>query len=190
MRHRFLVLLPIVLLSACGGSPKTHFHTLVTEPSGQAMHVSVRGDNPIEVGHVTLPGTLDRLWLVTRGEGTSIEISDRDRWVAPLNELIQRALTADLRDRIGVPFVVAPGDPSPPGGVRVLAVNIEQFSGDATGQVVLEADWVIRDPGRRTGEESRHAVIRVDAGSSRPEAITAAMSLAIAKLSDRIAAAA
>lgn len=190
MRHRFLVLFPVLLLSACGGSPKTHFHTLVTDPTGQAHHIPVRGDDPIEVGHVTLPGSLDRLWLVTRGQGTNIEISDRDRWVAPLDELIQRALTADLRNRIGVPFVVAPGDPAPPGGVRVLALNIEQFSGDTAGQVVLEADWVFRASGRRIPGESHHAVIRVDAGSGRPEAITAAMSLAIAKLADQIAAAA
>jgi uncharacterized lipoprotein YmbA len=122
---------------------------------------------------------------VTRGRGTDIEVSDQDRWAAPLDELMQRALTADLRDRLGVQSVLAPGDPAPPGGVRVLAVNVERFSGDATGEVELEADYAISNS--RPGSRSHHFMVRVNAGSARPDAITAAMSQAVGRLADDIA---
>ena len=187
MRQRAFILFP-VLLAACGGSPKTEFHTLISVPAGQPTHAPAEAGSPIEVGRVDLPGILDRQWLVTRGPGTSVEVSDQHRWAAPLDELIRRALTSDLRDRLGDSEVLAPGDPPPPGGVRTLALNVQQFSGDGAGQIVLEADWIIGGPGPGHLVRAHHVALRFDAGSANPDAVTAAMSQAVGKLADAIAA--
>lgn len=180
-----VVLAPMLLLAACG-SPATHFHTLVPVPADQAAQVPAAMGSPIQVGNVVLPGTLDRLSLVTRGLGTTVTVSDEDRWAAPLDGLIRRALTRDLRDRLGVSKVLAPGDPPPPGGVRTLALNVQQFSGDGTGQVVLEADWLLGGHGQGGPTQTHHVGLRIDAGSASPDAITSAMSQAVAKLADAI----
>ena len=136
-----------------------------------------------------LPGTLDRQSLVMRGPGTRPwRFSDADRWAAPLDELVRRALTADLRDRLGDAQVLAPGDPPPPGGVRTLVLNVQQFSGDSRGEVTLAADWAVAGPGQRGGTRSHHVVVRVNAGSASPDAVTAAMSQAVGRLADDIAA--
>jgi uncharacterized protein len=187
MRQRILVLLPVLLLVACGGSPKTRFHTLVPMPAGQGTHVAAKAGKPIQVGNVALPSTLDRLSLVTRGRGTTLDVSDQDRWAAPLDELVRRALTSDLRDRLGTSLVLAPGDPQPPEGVRSLALNVQQFSSDSTGQVVLNADWTVGDRNSGKTVQSHHVALRVKSGSASPDAITAGMSQAVAQLADAIA---
>ena len=159
MRKWALTLLPILLLAGCGSSPTTHFHTLIAVPPAQTMSRPSALDLPIQVGDVNLPGTLDRLSLVTRGSGTAVNLSDQDHWAAPLDELIRRALTSDLRDRLGTEHVLAPGDPRPHGAVLVVALNIQRFSGDAAGDVVLEADWMIgkSSAGERDPDPSRSA---------------------------------
>ena len=73
MRKSALMLLPVLLLVGCGSSPKTHFHTLVAVPPAQTAPRPSAMDLPIQVGDVNLPGTLDRLSLVTRGSGTAAE---------------------------------------------------------------------------------------------------------------------
>jgi uncharacterized lipoprotein YmbA len=189
MKQRALVvLLPLLLLVGCGSSPKTHFHTLVPEPPAQGASPMPGTGLPIQIGDVNLPGTLDRQSLVTRGPGTTLNVSDQDRWAAPLDELIRRALTSDLRDRLGVERVLAPGDARPPGGVLVVALNIQRFSGDSAGDVVLDTDWTIGKTTPDGALQTHHALLRVKAASGSPDAITAAMSQALGQLADEIAA--
>jgi uncharacterized protein len=192
MKRRIAVLLPVLvmpflLLTGCGSSPKTHFHTLVTVPPQQGSVAPDASGKPIQIGDVNLPGTLDRQSLVMRGGGTTVEVLDPDRWAAPLDELMRRTLTEDLRERLGDAQVLAPGDPAPPGGVRTLVLNVQEFSGDSHGDVTLEADWAIGSPNQR-GTQSHHLTVRVKAGSASPDAVTAAMSQAVGRLADDIAA--
>lgn len=186
MKRHLPELFLVLLLTACG-SPKTHFHVLVPVSPRQAA-TPVPAGRPIEVGHVELPGTLDRQSMVIRGQGTDIEVSDQDRWAAPLDELTRRALTADLRSRLGVAVVLAPGDPAPPGGVGVVALNFQQFSGDSTGRVTLEADWTLQRPDGHAPQRTRHVDLHVTAASGGPDAIAGAMSQALGQLADDIAA--
>jgi hypothetical protein len=179
MRKSTLMLLPILLLAGCGSSPKTHFHTLIAVPPAQSASRSSAIDLPIQVGDVNLPGTLDRLSLVTRGSGTALNLSDQDRCAAPLDELIRRALSSDLRDRLGIEHVLAPGDSRPHGAVLVVALNIQRFSGDAAGDVVLETDWMIGKSRQGSAIRTRHVRLDVKADLDTPDAITAAMSQAL-----------
>jgi hypothetical protein len=177
----------MLLLAGCGSSPKTRFHTLVAVPPAQTASRPSAIDLPIQVGDVNLPGTLDRLSLVTRGSGTAVNLSDQDRWAAPLDGLVRRALTSDLRDRLGIEHVLAPGDPRPHSAVLVVALNIQRFSGDAEGDVVLETDWMIGKSTQGSAIQTRHVRLDVKAGADTPDAITAAMSEALGQLADIIA---
>jgi hypothetical protein len=184
MSIRLAALSALLVLGACGSSPKTNFFTL------DAVHAvsraaSAPGRAPIQVGHVDLPGTLDRQAMVTRGPGSQINVSDQDRWSAPLDELVRRAITEDLRQRLPAGRVLAPGDPTTK-GTRTLMLNVQRFAADPSGQVVLEVDWGLQAPGQQA--HVRHEAIRTTVNGQGGGAIADAMSRALGELADRIAA--
>jgi uncharacterized lipoprotein YmbA len=74
-------------------------------------------------------------------------VSDQDRWAAPLDDLVRRAVTSDLRELLPPGRVLAEGDPMPPGG-RTLVLNVQQFMADESGTVALEADWSLQQSGK------------------------------------------
>ena len=185
MTRSAAVLLSAMVLASCGGSPKTHFYTLDAVRGSQpapAAHVS----SPIVVGQPQLPGELDRAALVTRGAGNTIVVSDRDHWAAPLDDLVRRTLTLDLRTRLPAGSVLAPGDPVPKNG-RTLMVNVRRFMADESGHVTLDADWAVRRGNQSA--PTRLVSVTADAESRSGDAIAAAMSQALGKLADQIAAA-
>lgn len=178
-------LLLLSLLTACGNSPRTQFYALDTVPgAGQAGTVHAHG--PVMVGHVDLPATLDRLWMVRSGPGNAIEVSDVDRWAAPLDELVRNALTGDLRSRLPPGTVLAPGDTAPE-GTRTVTLNVLKFMADQSGRVVLDTDWSVQRANRRGMPQ--HADIQTEGSGTSDAAVAAAMSQAVAQLADRIAAA-
>jgi uncharacterized protein len=184
MRRSAGVLLSALALAGCGSSPKTHFYTLDPLPSRQPAS-SQRLDSPIVVGHVELPGELDRQALVTHGAGSTINVSDDDHWAAPLDELVRRAFSADLRTRLPPGSVLAPGDPTPK-ETRTLALNLRRFMADQSGHIALDADWTVQ--GRGAPAAPQRATVEINAGGNSGDAITAGMSQALAKLADQVAA--
>ena len=186
MRQRFgIVLVIAVTMTACGRSPKTHFYTLDAVPAAPRAEHAARSDAPVTVGRVELPGTLDRLSIVTRGDRNQVSVSDQDRWAAPLDELVRRALTDDLRMRLPPGTVLAPGDGAP-NGARSLALNVQHFMADQSGRVDLDAEWTLQR--RDKPGAPQHAAIQVNATGQDDGATAAAMSQALGELADRIAA--
>jgi hypothetical protein len=183
MSHRSIVLVLALALTACGSSPRTQFYTLDTEPGAGQMHPA-RPKSPVAVGHVELPATLDRLWMVRKGSGNAIEISDVDRWAAPLDELMRNALIGDLRSRLSPAAVLAPGD-TVPADARTVTVNVLHFMADQSGRVVLDADWNIQHGNRRGAPQ--HAEIAVAGSGGSGGAVASAMSQAVGQLADHIA---
>ena len=136
---------------------------------------------------VAIPDALDRSEIVTELGGGRVEISGTDRWVAPLDGMIQSVLTADLRQRLGETAVLAPGDPTRPGGVRSVTVNVRQMSADAAGQVVLAVDYAFLAPNATPSGGPHHARFVLNAGSGKADAVVPIMSQALGRLADRIA---
>ena len=101
-------------LAACGGS-RTHFHTLAAVPAATLPARSACSGPPIEVRHVSLPGTLDREAAVRADSAESLDVSTTDRWAGPLDAMIQRVMAQDLRQRLPGQQVLLPGD-APPAG--------------------------------------------------------------------------
>lgn len=187
MRRNWPALL-LLLLSACGSSPPTHYYTLTADPAANPRYGSVhhRG-TPVVVGHVTLPGDLDRDSLVTRIGPNRLNVSDQDRWAGPLDEMIRRILATDLRARLHAATVLAPGDPVPEQGARSIVLAIRQFMGDSTGHVVLEADWTLVSAKGQKPLATRHVRLTEQAGAYTAPGIVAAMSRLLARLADEIA---
>jgi uncharacterized protein len=152
MQDKAAVVVLALLLAGCGSNPKTHLYILGTV-SGRSQH-DLSGA-PAQFGSVTLPAALDRISLVTRGTADQVIVSEQDRWTAPLDELVRRAMTEDLRARLGSDRALAPGHPAPPDGVRGIMLNVQQFIADTTRQVVPDADWNV-------GFRRRHTLPRYE----------------------------
>ena len=182
---RLCCLALLFLLAACGSSPPSRFYTL--DPTGAASSGVVRSKGAVAVGQITLPAELDRLSFVTREGANRIAVSDRDRWAAPLDGMIRRVLATDLSRRLPAGAVVAPGDPVPP-GARSVTLTIRNFIGNASGHVVLDADWAVSQGKGHPAIIHRETIAR-EAGSGDAAAIAAAMSQALGALADRIASA-
>jgi len=164
-------------LVACATSPPMRFYTL--SPVGNE---SASGNTPpaIRVVRVTLPGEIDRLELVRRIDSNRVQLAEDDRWAAPLDELIRRALSADLQSRVPA----AAGDP------EQLSVEIEEFIGGADCAVTLRAAWSLK-PANATAQPIRgYETIRAEpAGACELSALPGAMSRALGELSNRVASA-
>ena len=134
-----------------------------------------------------LPESLDRQSMVRADGPDRIDISNEDRWAAPLDGIIRNVLAEDLRDRLPSGRVLLPGDASPPDGSKGIELNVQRFAGDTAGHVVLQADWTLLN---RHGSPAltRSETVSASAGSSRTDAVVGAMSQAIGELADRVVA--
>ena len=165
------------LVACASTSPPMRFYTL--SPLGNEG-ASASTPPAIRVVRVTLPGEIDRAELVRRIDSNRVQLAEDDRWAAPLDELIRRTLSADLQSRVPA----GAGDPDQ------LSVEIEEFIGGADCAVILRAAWSLK-PSTATAQLIRgYETLRVEpTGTCEVSALPAAMSRALAELSNRVASA-
>jgi len=141
------------------------------------------GNTPaaIRVVRVTLPGEIDRPELVRRMDATRLQLAEEDRWGAPLGEMIQRVLSADLQSRV-------PANASEP---DQLVVEIEEFIADANCAVTLRAAWNLKPASGAAAQPVRgYETVRAEpSGTCQVSVLPEIMSRALAELANRVAAA-
>lgn len=183
----FLAVLLAFLLTACGTSPPTQFIALSSHP-GEIVAASAQSAAPVVVGRVNLPPELDRLPLVSYGANGQVEVNGTIRWAAPLDESIRRTLAFNLANRLGDKNVVLPGQPTPAGSSRLLVVTIQTFAPKPNHQVILDAHWSVTRQGSPSQPQAEgNASITAQVQSANSTDLGAAMSAALATLSDQIA---
>jgi uncharacterized lipoprotein YmbA len=176
----------VLLLSACASSPEMRFYTLnVVGP--QAPSPAQAEGSPVRIVRVTVPGELDRAQLVRRVDANRLQIAELDRWAAPLDETIRRVLSADLAARLPPAMIVSAADSAASGASRALSVDIQEFSGDASCAVTLRAAWALTPPNGASAQGMEDVRIP-PRGACATSTLPAAMSEALAQLSDKIAA--
>ena len=176
------------LVGACSSTPPTHFYTLSDTAPGAAAPAGVGW---VRIVNLTIPGELDRPELVRRIGPNQLSIAGLDRWAAPLDETIRRALSDDIARRVPAPV---------PGQQYSVSVEIREFYGDSTCNVSLRAAWTVK-PSHPEGARSANAApaspvpanpvpmieeIQVPSSGSCPATLAATMSVALGQLSDRI----
>ncbi len=175
-----LPMLALLALDGCGSSPPQHFYLLaaVDGTVGQAVA------GPLyRVDAVTIPSQLDRLQLVRRIDPNRLDITDAERWAAPLDEQIRQVMADDLAQRLPGRFV-APASPAGDTATGLIAVDIDRFEANTGGEIVLAAEWSLR-----AGDHislRRTELVRVSADGTDVAAAPAAMSRALGLLADRI----
>ncbi|HWA43889.1 MAG TPA: PqiC family protein [Hypericibacter adhaerens] len=184
-----LLALPL-LLSACAGSKPVRFYVLT--PLAEITGVGNAAGRGIGVGPVVIPQYLDRPEIVTRSSDNRLDLAEFDQWGGRIGDNITRVLADNLSglldtDRISIyPWTDASSL------ADQVTVDITQFERDQSGAVTLIAFWSITDlqSGKvlRNGRSSIEKPVAAG-GTGGYDSIAAAMSEALASLSQEIAAA-
>jgi uncharacterized lipoprotein YmbA len=139
------------------------------------------------VGPVSIPAAVDQPQFVVQVTPNQVEVEEYERWEAPLAENIARAVAGDLSVLLDTPNVTtAPLVNFNP--AYIVTINVQQFESIKGQEALVDAVWAIRSTaGARTS--SGRTIAREPVQGEGFDALAAAHSKAIAKLSVDIAAA-
>ncbi|HUO04873.1 MAG TPA: PqiC family protein [Candidatus Binataceae bacterium] len=169
-----------VAMPGCGTSPASHFYSLDSAASPGNVPSTKAA---ILVGPVTIPDSVDRPEIVIRVAPNRVEVEEFDRWDAPLDDSIARAVAGDLAIQLGKATVTS----APLGNFNPdyrVSINVQNFESTRGRSALIDAVWTISKAG---GASSGRTVARETVNGDSFEALAAAHSRALAKLSDDIA---
>jgi uncharacterized lipoprotein YmbA len=177
-----LFVVALALFAVGCASPKSFY---VLNPEGPAP---AGGGVAIGVGPVSLAGYLDRANLVFQESGNRMAIAESHRWAGDLEENIARVTAANLGRRLGTGNVRTYPWGSD-GDLRYqVTLDIRQLHGTADGDAVLEAAWRVYVLPDRRILASRSWSGSEPLSADGYDAMAAAESRLLARLSHEIAA--
>ena len=184
MRH--LAVIAIVAAAAfasgCGSSPPARFYTL----SATATPATSPSTLFVAVGPVTVPSVVDRPEIVVSVGANELKLDEFNRWASPLQDNLSRAIAENLVAILGAPRVILfPQALATDPDYRV-AVEIRTFESVPGTSAAVDAVWTIRRAKDAKSQTGRTAV-REKVADNSYEALAAAHSRAIARLSQDIA---
>jgi uncharacterized lipoprotein YmbA len=183
------VFLIAVLLAGCRSSaPPVQFYTL--SPLGAATekaHTIAASPNiTVGVGPVELPQVLDRPQIVTRTGPNKLTLDEFHRWAGSLQADFSRVLAENISFLLGLDHVaVYPWEVGFVPDYRI-ALDIRSFEGQWGKNVLLDVIWRVKD---KTGEKTlavKKSVITEPLATADYDALVAAQSQAVARLSREI----
>jgi uncharacterized protein len=127
------VVIAFLLASCASASP--HFYTLVPE-SGRNPSGAVVAGYRLVVDPVRIPAQVDRMELVIRLPDGGITVADGNRWIAPVADELQNALSIELLHRLGDAAFVAAKAAS-----LSVQLNVERFESSPNQYALIEASW-------------------------------------------------
>ena len=168
----------------CGTSTPSRFYTLASTASGDRAPAVGTG---VMVGPVSVPASVDRPQFVVQIAPNRVEIDEFNRWAAPLGESIARTVAGDLAALLGSPDVATAPFANFDPDYRVT-IDVQRFDSVQGESVLVDAVWAVRaTAGGKT--RSGRTLAREALQGEGFEALAAAHSRALAKLSRDIAAA-
>jgi len=185
-RVRLLGVALIALAGAgCGTTAPARFYTLAATATAGSMPPLAH--TAVSVGPVTIPAAVDQPQFVVQVAANRVELDEFNRWAAPLNDSIARAVAGDLTAQLGTPEVAtAPlANFNPDYRVTIDVQRFESYRGRAAE---LDAVWVVRQTAgghTRSGRTVAQEPVQGDGF----DALAAAHSRALQRLSAAIAAA-
>jgi uncharacterized lipoprotein YmbA len=180
----------VVAVAGCASAP-SRFYTLNSTATGSGAPAA---QYAVLVGPVSIPALVDRPQFTVTTAQNRVQIDEFNRWAGPLGDNIARVVAGDLAALLGTPRVavapVANFDPA----YRVT-IDVQRFdsmrSSAGTKEakdegVLIEAVWVVRKSAGGVVRSGR-TVARESASGDGFEALAAAHSRALAKVSGDIA---
>jgi uncharacterized lipoprotein YmbA len=170
------------LAVGCASSPPSRFYTITAVAPKSAASSNLF----LAVGPVTIPAVVDRPEFVVTASSNELVMDDFNRWAAPLQSDIARAVAENLVALLGTSRVILfPQQLASDPDYRI-AVEVRTFESQTGTAAVLDAVWTIRrakDGRTQTGRTS----VREPVPDRTYGALAAAHSRAVARLSQDIA---
>ena len=190
LRRRFLLFgLGLLLVLGCASSPPTRHYTLSSLQEGGSERRESTSDQGlvIRVGPIKFSEYLDRTEIVTRSSSNKITLSDFDLWAGSLAEDFSRVLAENLSVLLSTESVIVYPGPRPSSVDYQITVDVIRFDGPLGGDVSLIARWAIVEGKEKKLVSVRKSTIIEPSGGKGYEAMVAADSRALEKLSREIA---
>jgi len=172
------------MATGCGRTASSKFYTLeslATPDAGPLARYAVI------VGPVTVPAAVDRPEMVMQVGPNRVTVDEFNRWAAPLDQSIARTVAGDLTALLGTPRV-ATGLLANFAPAYRVTIEVQRFDSIPGQEAALDAIWVVRRT--KNGETwSGRTVAREPVQSASIDAVAAAHSRALARLSGDVAAA-
>lgn len=178
-----LLLYAAIAASACGSSPPSRFYTL--DAAAKASQAPALGA-AVLVGPVSIPASVDRPQFVVQASPNRVDLDETNRWAAPLDDAIARAVAGDLTALLGTDVGVAPLVDF--NAAYRVTINVQRFDSIQNEAAVVDAVWSVRKTAGGATRSGRTQARETTQGAGY-EALAAAHSRALVKLSEDIAAA-
>jgi uncharacterized protein len=185
IRHVALVSIALsaALTAGCSTAP-SKFYSLSSTATADGTPATTA---TVLVGPVTIPAAVDQPEFVVQVAPNRVQVDEFNRWVAPLSDGIARAVAGDLVVLLGTPEVATAQLANFAPDYRVT-IDVQRFESIQGQAATVEAVWTVR---KTAGGQTRsgRTVAREPVQGQGFDALAAAHSQAIAKVSGDIAAA-
>jgi uncharacterized protein len=178
--RQIAIALVALALSGCG-TAQPHLYTLTssaTPDSAQSVQTAVI------VEPVSVPAAVDQPQIVVQVASNRVEVEEFDRWDAPLEDGIARAVAGDLSVLLATPNVAA-GPLANFNPAYTVTINVQRFESVKGETALVDAVWVVRNAAGVT-RSGRTIASEAPQGNDF-EALAVAHSRALTKLSQDIA---
>jgi len=189
-RRAFLLIgLGFLFVLGCTSSPPTRFYTLssLQERGRETKELTFVQGLIIVLGPIKFPEYLDRTEIVIRSGSNKITFSDFDVWAGSLAENFSRALAENLSVLLSTETVILYPRPKLSSVDYQVTMDVIRFDGPPGGDISLIARWAILEGKERKLISVRRSTIVEPSGAQGYEALAAADSRALEKLSREIA---
>ncbi len=182
---RALLLAAAVGLAACSATPPPSVYTLVPIPP---TTTAPAGNLALSVQDADIPRYLDRPQIIRYNATYQLEVAENARWGEPFAAMVTRVLILDLSRRLPGAQVFRASDSTSVPAQLSLEVTFNAFEANPINQIVLNARWVVRQG--EHGEILNSDATEIVTSIAEPTipGMAAAMSQALAQMSDLITA--
>lgn len=185
------VLLTVLLLAGCAGqSPRVDFYILSADARsmGDASVAGKCSGQAISVGPITWPRYLDQPRIVTRVGTNRLEASEFNRWGGSLEDDFSRTVIRNLSSLLQSELVINDRHSSRFAPVYRVEIDVRQFDGEPGKNVTLEAKWSITAVTSGELKKVATSIVQKSTSGAGYDALVTASSMAVAQLSEEIAA--
>jgi uncharacterized protein len=184
MRRLVTITLPclFLMLVGCGTTPNPRFYALTGAPAPPASSSTMS----VSVGPVTIPAAVDRPQIVLTVGPNRVRLEEFDRWEAPLQNDIARAVAANLVAALGTSRVMLASAPVTATVDYRAIIEIQQFESTLGQTALLDAVWAVSRPKDGKSQTGRTTAREATSDGSF-DALAAAHSRAVGRLSHDLA---
>ncbi len=185
----FLLGVGLVAGYGCAGSSQSKFYTLSPVPPSGEVKTENKTAGPalaVGVGPVRLPQYLSGKEIVTRTDPYNIDLAEFDRWGGSLQDDFMRNLLENLSLYLGKGGTSLYSYPAMGAVDYRVGVDVIRFDGSRGGNVVLIANWTIRNGQSNKVVLAQNSRIQEPSGGQSYEALVGGMSRALGRLSREI----